>query len=281
MIPANRPVVLVLPNGKRYIKIFSEDQDWQNNDGTIKGHDVLASDYGEIIITSLGTPIRLEEATLDDLIMGIKRQTQIIYPKDIAYICLRMGAGPGRKIVEAGCGSGGLTLALSWFCGNTGKVISHDAREEFIRLAQRNLSWAGLGENVEWHCQDISEGFCARNADSVFLDVREPWLYLKQVQQAIKKGGMAAFLLPTMNQISELLLALENEPFGEVEIVEILIRQWKALADRLRPKDRMTAHTGFIVFCRQQVISSEFDTWLPRGTRERKQDMARENRENR
>ena len=78
--------------------------------------------------------------------MGLKRQTQIIYPKDIAHICMRLGVGPGRTILEAGCGSGALTIALSWFAGPNGKIVSHDAREEFVRLARRNLDWAQVGE---------------------------------------------------------------------------------------------------------------------------------------
>lgn len=279
MISYGSLVVLATPKGKRHIKRLKEGGEWQSHAGRLLMADIAAADYGQVVFTNLDMPMRVEEPTLFDLLLGIKRQTQIIYPKDIAWLCLMLGAGNGRVIVEAGCGSGGLTLALSWFSGASGRVVSHDARPEFVQLARRNLDWAGLGGNVELHCADIADGFKVANADALFLDVREPWLYLEQVREAVKPGASAAFLVPTANQMEKLLLGLEKSAFGQVEINEIFIRQWKPLADRLRPKDRMIAHTGFLVFCRQEEKSPEFEASLPQGTRERKQLAAKQARE--
>lgn len=280
MIPYGSLVVYATPKGRRYIRRLEEGRDWHSNDGFLSTEIVHAANYGSIVRTSQNVPVRIEDATLYDRLMGLKRQTQIIYPKDIAWICLKLGAGPGRTIIEAGCGSGGLTCALSWFCGPTGKVISHDSREEFVRLARRNLDWAGLGGNVELHCRDIAQGFAVDEADALFLDVREPWLYLEQAAAALKPGAMLAFLLPTTNQTSQLLLGLENGPFASVEICEIFMRFWKTVPDRLRPQDRMNAHTGFLIFCRQQEKCEEFERFAPHGTRERKQEAARAARKN-
>ena len=160
MIPYGSLVVYVTPNkDRRYIKRLEEGQDWHSNDGVLSAEAVHAANFGSEVRTSLDIPIRVLEATLHDRLKGLKRQTQIIYPKDIAYICLRLGAGPGRTIIEAGCGSGGLTTGLSWFCGPTGRVVSHEAREEFMKLARRNLEWAGVGDNVEIVHRDIADGF--------------------------------------------------------------------------------------------------------------------------
>ncbi len=276
MIPYGSLLVYVLPKGKRYVKRLEEGQDWHSTNGTILAADVARMDFGACINTNQGVPVRIEEATLFDRLQGLKRQTQIIYAKDIAYLCLRLGAGPGRTILEAGCGSGGMTTALSWFCGPSGQVISHDQREEFLRLARHNLDWAGLGENVSLHCRDIANGFAAKDADALFLDLREPWLYLKQAAEALRPGACLAFLLPTTEQVSRLLLGLEEGPFGELEVCEILLRRWKALPDRLRPEDRMTAHTAFLVFCRLEQPCAAFESAKPKGTRERKQEAARE-----
>lgn len=278
MIPYGSLVIYVTPKGRRYLKRLEEGQDWHSNDGTLAAADVAALDFGSVAATNAGVPIRIEEATLHDLLLGVKRQTQIIYAKDIAYICLRLGVGPGRTVIEAGCGSGALTLGLSWFAGPTGKIVSHDAREEFTRLARRNLDWAGLGDNVELHCRDIAEGFAVSGADALFLDVRTPWDYLGQALAAVRPGATLGFLLPTVDQVSKLLLGLENGPFAEIEVGELFLRGWKPVADRLRPADRMTAHTGFLVFCRQQEPSAEFDALGPKGTRERKQEAARQAR---
>jgi len=253
-------------------------QDWHSTDGVLSMTDVAAADYGGEVRTSLGLPLRLYEPGLYDLVKGVKRQTQIIYPKDIAHICLRLGAGPGRRILEAGSGSGALTLALSWFCGPSGEVHSCEAREEFHKLARRNLSWAGLGDNVTLHHRDIAEGFPLQDADALFLDVRTPWEYLRHVPQALRPGAQIGFLLPTVDQVSALLRGLEHGPYDDVEVCELLLRRWKPLADRLRPDDRMIAHTGFLVFCRLQERSGEFESLKPLGTRERKQEAARQGR---
>ncbi len=83
------------------------------------------------------------------------------------------------------------------------------------------------------------------------------------------------FLLPTVNQVNRLLLALEKMPAGAIEVCEILLRNWKPLPDRLRPQDRMAAHTGFLIFCRQQENCPDFDGFMALDTRERKQAAAK------
>lgn len=154
-------------------------------------------------------------------------------------------------------------------------MVSHEAREEFLTLARRNLTWAGVGRNVELHHQDIANGFAISGADALFLDVRTPWEYLDHALTAVRPGATLGFLLPTVDQVGKLLLGLERGPFGDVEVCEILMRRWKPLADRLRPEDRMIAHTGFLIFCRQQDQNADFLALRPLGTRERKQEAAR------
>lgn len=278
MIPYGTLVVLVTPQEKRYLKKIEENDNWQSHNGILPAEVIHNANPGEFVFTSQNAPILIEQATLQDILLGIKRQTQIIYPKDIAYICLRLGAGPNRVIAEAGCGSGSLTIALSWFCGSSGKIISQDAREEFVRLTARNLAWAGLGENVELRHQDVEAGFVAKAADALFMDMREPWLYLDKAAQAVKPGATVGFLLPTINQVTELLLSLEKQPFGNIEICELLLRGWKPVPDRVRPKDRMAAHTGFLIFCRQQSRLNAFSLQENLRTRERKEKSAWEKR---
>ena len=105
--------------------------------------------------------------------------------------------------------------------------------------------------------------------------MRTPWEYLDHALEALVPGAPLAFLLPTVDQVSRLLLALERGPFEETEVCEILVRPWKPVPDRLRPADRMSAHTGFLVFSRHQERSPLWDEHLVLGTRERKQHAAR------
>ncbi len=272
-------MIVVSPQGRRRIRRVEENQDMHTQEGVLAMSDVVQANYGSEVLTSLGIPFRILRPTLADLLTGVKRQTQILYPKDIGYICTRLGVGQGRTIIEAGTGSGSLTIALSWFSGTSGHIHTFEAREEFHKLARRNLEWAGVGENVTMHCHDIANGFDGvTNADGLFLDVRTPWEYLQHIPAAVTPGAMLAFLLPTTDQVSQLLLGLEQGPFEEQEVCELLLRPWKPIADRLRPADRMNAHTGFLVFARLQERSANWDASRKLGTRERKQEAARQER---
>jgi len=266
--------ILVSARGKRSLRRLLQGQDIHGTDGVIPVAALAEVDFGVEVKTLQGTPYRILKPTLYDLVRGVKRQTQIIYPKDIGYICMRLGVGNGTKVIEAGSGSGSLTLALSWFSGERGHVYTYEARQEFYDLCRRNLEWAGVGHNVTQHLRDVQDGFEQTDADALFLDVRTPWEYLSQVAAAVKPGAALAFLAPTADQVSLLLRGMESGPFDEQEVEEILVRGWKPVADRLRPNDRMIAHTGFLVFARKQERSQEYEDLKPLGTRERKQQQA-------
>ncbi len=283
MLKYNDLVILLSPRGKRKLFRLEEDKKLESQDGILHSKDLLNASFGDEVYTNLNYPFRVQEPQLYDLIMGIKRQTQIMYPKDMAYIMMKLSVGEGRTILEAGSGSGGFTIALSWTAGKTGKIHSFEAREEFHKLAQKNVAWAGVGENVHFHHQDIINGFGlddpnilnGEKADALFLDVRTPHDYLDHALEALKPGAPIAFLLPTVDQVSTLLFALEKKEFEETEVCEILVRPWKPVPDRLRPADRMSAHTGFLVFTRHQKRTEIWDKSLKLGTRERKQEAAR------
>ncbi len=278
MLKSGELAILLNPAGKRYLRNIQSGDKMHTANGAISMDDVLAAGFGSVVETCMGMPYKILRPTLKDLLKGAKRQTQIIYPKDIAYICLRLGVGNGTKIIEAGSGSGGLTLALSWFSGESGHVYTYEAREEFYKLCARNLAWAGLGHNVTQHLRDIGEGFDQTDADALFLDVREPWAYMGNVLKAVKPGAPLGFLVPTIEQASMLLKEFERLPIEEAEVVEILLRHWKTTPDRMRPEDRMVSHTGFLLFARYQESCPSWDANKKFGTRERKQEAARKER---
>jgi tRNA (adenine57-N1/adenine58-N1)-methyltransferase len=194
--------------------------------------------------------------SLADLLQTIKRNTQIIYPKEIGFILVTMGIGPGKIVIEAGTGSGALATALAWNVGPQGHVYSYDAREEMQRLARKNLERVGLAERVTLKLRDISAGFDEQGVDAVFLDVPNPYDYMHHVRQALKPGGFFGSILPTVNQITHLLNALRQNNFAFIDVCEILLRYYKPVPDRLRPTDRMVAHTGYLIFARP-IIPAE------------------------
>jgi tRNA (adenine57-N1/adenine58-N1)-methyltransferase len=266
--------ILVSPKGKRSLRRLTQGQDIHGTDGVLPAEAVASAGFGAEVKTLQGVPYRIMSPTLYDLVRGVKRLTQIIYPKDIGYICMRLSVGNGTRVIEAGSGSGSLTVALSWLSGDRGHVYTYEARQEFFELCRRNLEWAGVGGNVTQHLRDVRDGFDQTDADALFLDVRTPWEYLDQVTAAVRPGASLAFLVPTVAQVSLLLKGMETRPFDDIEVEELLVRGWKPVADRLRPNDRMIAHTGFLVFARNQARSQEFEALKPLGTRERKQQKA-------
>jgi tRNA (adenine57-N1/adenine58-N1)-methyltransferase len=177
-----------------------------------------------------------------------------MYPKEIGYILVALGIGPGQFVIEAGTGSGALTTALAYAVGKEGKVISYEAKPEMQAVAIKNLERFGLVDRVEFKIRNIGDGFEETGVDALFLDVANSYDYMPQVRGALKPGGFFGSILPTTNQVSKLLFALRREDFAFTEVLEIMLRFYKPEPDRLRPTDRMIAHTGFLIFARPVLI---------------------------
>jgi tRNA (adenine57-N1/adenine58-N1)-methyltransferase len=184
-------------------------------------------------------------------LLDLPRATQILYPKDIGFILVTTGIGPGKKVVEAGTGSGSMTIAAAFAVGPAGRVITYEVREDMQNLARKNVERLGLAARVDFKLRDIQQGFDETDADIFFLDVANPWDYVPQVRAALKPGGFLCSLVPTFNQVEDLLRALRRSRFAFIEVCEILLRYYKPEPSRLRPTDRMVAHTGFLVFARR------------------------------
>lgn len=218
--------------------------------GELQHDDLIGQPWGTRLESHTGNPFFLLQPGLADLITEIKRNTQIIYPKDIGYIAMVMGIGPGVHVLEAGTGSGALTTAFAFLVGDQGRVTSYEKREEMQNLARNNLRRVELLERVTLKLGDVVDGFAEREVDAIFLDLPNPYDYIPQVKATLKFGGYVGMILPTTNQVSRSLEALRYNDFAFVEVCELLLRFYKPDWERLRPTDRMVAHTGFLVFAR-------------------------------
>lgn len=244
-------VMLVSPTNKTFIFRLVADQELHTHRGIIKHNDLTGESWGNQIQTHLGNKYYLLQPGLGEILRETSRNTQIMYPKDIGFTLVMMGIGPGIKVIEAGTGSGALTTALTWAVGDTGQVFSYDNRQEMQNLARKNLQKLGFSDRVTFHLKDISEGFEEEGVDALFLDVSNPYDYLSQANHALKNGGFLGSIVPTSNQISRLLHSLYQNRFAFTEVCEIMLRYYKPNPERLRPTDRMVAHTGFLVFARK------------------------------
>ncbi len=243
-------VMLISADRKQFIFRLQDGGEMQTNRGVIRHAALVGVPWGSTVHTHLGRPFFIIEPSLHDLLLYMKRRSQIIFPKDIGYLLLRLSIGPGKTVIEAGTGSGGLTTALAWAVGPTGHVFSYDRRADMQELARKNLERVGLADHVSLVLRDVADGFDQTGVDAIFLDLPDPHAYLAQVSAALRNGGSLGAILPTTNQVSDLLAALERQGFGYVEVCEILLRFYKTVAARLRPNDRMVAHTGYLVFAR-------------------------------
>jgi len=243
-------VMIVSHDQKRYFIRLESGKELHTHRGVMQHDDLIGIPWGSEIQSHLGINHYLIEPSLRDVLLHIKRRSQIIFPKDIGYILLRLSVGPGQTILEAGTGSGALTTAFAWIVGPDGKVISYDRRPDLQELAHQNLQRLGLEGRVEFRIRDISEGFDEKDVEALFLDLPSPHLYLPQVRDTLSNSGRFGVILPTTNQVSALLEALTRHDFDLIDVCEIFMRFYKPVAQRLRPTDRMVAHTGYLIFAR-------------------------------
>jgi tRNA (adenine57-N1/adenine58-N1)-methyltransferase len=256
-------VLLVSPDRKRYlIRLKSGDQ-WYSHRGSIAHNALIGQPLGRTVHTQHGYAYLALEPSTNDLIQALPRAGQIVYGKDAAQVAFRLNLYPGRTVLEAGTGSGALTLVLARTIMPAGRVFSYETRPDAFEVARKNLSDASVLPYVTLYNEDISGGFHETGVDACFFDLREPWLFLDHAWAVLKGSGFFGALVPTTNQVSQLLAGLSIRPFGDVAVEEVLQRSFKPVAARLRPEDRMIAHSAFLVFARKIARDDESLTWMP------------------
>lgn len=248
---------LVSPSNKTYFVRIKPGGELQTHRGFIRFDDLIGVPWGSQVFSHQGSTFFLLPPGLGDLIKETRRNTQIMYPKDIGYILVTMGIGPGKHVIEAGTGSGAMTTALAWAVGSSGQVYTYESRVAMHNLARKNIERLNLESRVTMILQDIAGGFDQTGVDAIFLDLPNPYDYISQVRAALKPGGFFGCILPTVNQIERLLPVLHQNYFSFTEVCEILLRYYKPVYDKLRPTDRMVAHTGYLIFSRP-IIPGKF-----------------------
>jgi len=236
---------------KHFIIPLQAGAKFETHRGILQHDDLIGKTWGTQVFSHNGSPFFLLQPSLADLLIDLPRTTQILYPKDIGFILVTMGVGPGQKVMEAGTGSGSMTTALAYAVGSEGRVISYEIKPDNQNLARKNLTRFGLASRVDFKLRDIQQGFDETDADSFFLDIPNPYDYAAQVRSALKPGGFLCCLIPTFNQVEKTLYSLRRESFAFINVCEILLRYYQAEPNKLRPTDRMVAHTGFLVFARR------------------------------
>ena len=256
---------------KHFIFSLKLGGELQTHRGVLKHDELIGKPYGSQVFSHTGAPFFLLQPSIADILNDLPRATQILYPKDLGYILVMMGITPGQRVMEAGTGSGSVTIAMATAVGAEGRVISYEQKPDTQNLARKNLERVGLAERVDFKLRDIREGFDETDVDAFFLDVQYPHEYIEQVRAALKPGGFFGTIIPTFNQVEKTLIALKKYKFAFVEVCEVMLRHYKADPARIRPVDRMVAHTGYLIFARRIEPNTD-----PRG-RELENEVSIEN----
>ncbi len=240
---------------KHFIITLKPGGELQTHRGVLRHDDLIGKSWGSQVFSHNGHPFFLLQPPLADVLKSLPRNTQILYPKEIGFILITLGVGEGMHVLEAGTGSGALTAAFAYALGKEGRVTTYEVRPEMQEMAIKNLTRLGLADRVTFKTRDIIHGFDEMGVDAVFLDVPNPYDYMLQVKAALKTGGFFGCILPTTNQVIILLRELRRCQFAFIEVCEIMLRYYKPEPDRLRPTDRMVAHTGYLVFARPVLMA--------------------------
>jgi tRNA (adenine57-N1/adenine58-N1)-methyltransferase len=251
--------LLVDERGRRFLVRLDRDGTFHYHGGSVPHDLILGSAEGTIVHSTTGGTLFCLRPRMADFVLKMTRGAQVIYPKDVGAILVYADIGPGTHVLEAGTGSGALTLALCRATGAEGRVVSYELRRDFHDTATTNLE-AFFGKLPLWlelRCGDIREAAEAGESfDRAVLDLPEPWSVVREVASALHPGGIVCTYLPTTNQVQQAVLALERGGFTEVETFEVLVRPWHVTERSVRPDHRMVAHTGFISVARRSYVES-------------------------
>lgn len=224
--------------------------------GVIRAEDLIGKPFGTDVTTSINYKAWiLKPLMIDYMERGLRRVTQVIYPKDLGLIVLLLGVGPGARVLEVGVGTGNATAVLASLVRPSGHVYGYEIREEFLRIARANLEMLGLSEFVTLHLRDAREGIIERNLDCALVDIPDPWNLLQPLHEALAPSAPAAFFLPTVNQVLKLYEALHKHGgYVDIRCYEALLREWEPSLEALRPRTLMVGHTGYLLFARKVLI---------------------------
>ena len=244
---------LVDRKNRHYTLTLKAGDTFQLSGETIAHDDLIGKPDGSLVTLSRGRRVLALQPTLSEYILKMPRGAQVLYPKDLGVIVQWADIYPGARVLEAGTGSGALTMTLLRAVGERGSVMSYEAREDFARTAMKNIErYLGPAPNLTIKTQDVYLGIEERDLDRVILDLPEPWQVVPHAAKALRSGGIYLSYVPTIPQVMQTVDALNRETvFAMVQTFETLLRTWNIEGRSVRPDHRMVAHSGFLTVARK------------------------------
>ncbi len=250
MIEEGERIVLIDERGRKYL-VKAERRQLHTDLGVVELCEAIGQEPGKRLKSHVGGEFVLLKPRIIDYLRKLRRVPQIILPKDAAQIVAYTGVGPGDLVVDAGVGSGSLAIFLGNIVRPNGRVVSYEVREDFKRVAEENISMAGLGGIVMVKLKDIYEGIDESDVDLVTLDLPQPERVLPHAERALKPGGHLTTFAPCIEHVQRLYREFPKFSFTNIKTIECLVRELTVKPTCTRPSTRMIAHTGYLTFARQ------------------------------
>ncbi len=246
-------VLIVTEKKKRYLVQVRPSKKFHCSEGFIDTSILIGKQYGCSVVSNTGSKWHVFNPTIVDRLLFLRRTTQIVYPKDLGYVIVSSGVGPGSRVLEAGTGTGVLTAMLAYLVKPDGMVYSYDVKAEYLEAAAVKLKQLGLADYVELKHGDVGRDVVERDVDAAVIDLPEPWKAAKACHDALKPSGLWVSLSPTVEQVVQTFEALESTGFADLSCVEILVRNIRVKRGMTRPEFIMRGHTAYIVTARKII----------------------------
>jgi len=247
---AGEQIVVVDAKGRQYLVVLSDAGEFHTHTGVVPHTEFIGQEEGITVRSTTGARYTAMRPTLSDFILRMPRGAQVIYPKDLGPILMIADIFPGARVLEAGVGSGALSMTM---LRAGAEVVGYELRDDFAKRAQENVQLF-LGDEAssryKVELRDVYDGIDERGLDRIVLDLPEPWQVVKHAQVALRPGGILVAYNPSIMQVAQFREALEESDFELPETVEIMLRTWKVEGQAVRPDHRMVAHTGFLTSAR-------------------------------
>lgn len=255
---AGERVQLTDPKGRMHTITLTVGKEFHTHRGHVRHDDLIGAPDGSTITNTAGVEYLVLRPLLSDYVMSMPRGAAVVYPKDAGQIVAFADVFPGARVVEAGVGSGALSMSLLRAVGDTGSVHSFERREDFATIARANVADFFGGEHPSWTVTvgDLAETLPEQeepgSVDRVVLDMLAPWECLDVVAEALAPGGVLICYVATATQLSRVAeAAREHGGFTEPQAWESMVRGWHLEGLAVRPEHRMHGHTGFLVSTRR------------------------------
>lgn len=249
-------IQLTDPKGKMYTFTIIPGKEWHTHKGWIVHNDLIGLPEGSVVSTSAGLKFTAFKPLLGDFVLSMPRGATIVYPKDAAMIVGVADVFPGAKVIEAGVGSGALSISLLRAIGQDGELSSFERREDFADIARENVKTYFGEVPSQWKLTvgSVQESSTDQKYDRVILDMLAPWECVAFAADVLRPGGVFLAYVATTTQLSSSAEALKDDGrFTEPLSSETIVRDWHHEGLAVRPMQRMIGHTGFLIVSRRMA----------------------------